>query len=358
MAARIPQQNVILRAPTQANRRPLDTFPAYMRQLGQTVLDGHHDIKFHKGAEQRATAASWASRRGLTLGPDVDINDDGVNDVVLYTSEGVPVVINGYALEKSEFMLRKKFQEANPDAGARIRVGGYSGFKKTYRNDPAKDAYQNTFRPGFAKLRKSPVRAEDAGDSLYKQFTNKIKTIFIPMMNEQAAAVNNDIAELPGKVLPVSSISAFYYTFWFLRYLWQHADMAPYVNEIRRKYRSAAKRSEMFRKAISKHADIVAQIIEADDVWEHIDEDCANAEERIPELAEMGFDAMAFEQGIADGEVPLDANESFKARAWRAMIKESLTRQIQYRKEVETEAIFGNADHEEMIDGLLDQVEQ
>ena len=94
MAARIPQQNVILRAPTQANRRPLDTFPAYMRQLGQTVLDGHHDIKFHKGAEQRATAASWTSRRGLTLGPDVDINDDGVNDVVLYTREGVSVVIN------------------------------------------------------------------------------------------------------------------------------------------------------------------------------------------------------------------------------------------------------------------------
>ena len=178
------------------------------------------------------------------------------------------------------------------------------------------------------------------------------------MMNEQARDVNEAIATLPGKVIPVSSISALYYNLWFLRHLWQHADMAAYVNEIRRKYRSAAKRSEMFRKAISKHADIVARIIEADDLWEHIDEDCANAEERIPELAEMGFDAMAFEQGIADGEVPLDNDESLEARAWRAMIKENLTREIQRRKEIETEDIFGNADHEEMIDGLLDEVGQ
>ena len=358
MAARIPQGNGILRAPTQANRRPLDTFPAYMRQLGQAVLDGHHDIKFHKGAEQRATANSWARRRGLTLGPDVDINDDGVNDVVLYTREGVPVVINGYALEKSEFMLRKKFQETNPDAGARMRVGGYSGFKKTFRNEAAAAEYQDTFRPGFAKLRKSPVRAEDAGESLYKQFTNKIKTIFIPMMNNAARDVNASIATLPGKVIPVSSISALYYNLLFLRHLWNHENMAPYVEEIRRKYRSAAKRSEMFRKAISKHADKVTEIIGDDDLWGRIDADCANADERIPELAEMGFDAMAFAQGIADGEVPLDSDDSLEARAWRAMIKESLTREIQNRKEIETEAIFGNADHEEMIDGLLDEVGQ
>ena len=329
-----------------------------MRQLGQTVLDGHHDIKFHKGAEQRATAADWGRRRGLTLGPDADINDDGVNDVVLYTREGVPVVINGYALKKSEFMLRKKFHEDNPDAGARMRVGGYSGFKKTFRNDPNKDTYQDTFRPGFAKLRKSPVRAEDAGESLYKQFTDKIKNIFIPMMNAQARENNAAVATLPGKIIPVSSISALYYTVWFLKHLWEHASMSPYVNEIRRKYRSAAKRSEMFRKAISKHSDTVAQIIEEDDWWGFVDRECENIEARIPELSEMGFNIYGLNDGIREGEIPLDTNESIEAKAWRAATKEYLTREIQNRKEGEIEAIFGSADHEDMIDGILDQVGQ
>ena len=124
----------ILREPTEANRRPLDTFPQYIKHLGQTVLDGKHDIKFSKTAEQRATAGSWARRRGLELGPDVDINADGVNDVVLYTPDGVPVVVNGYYLQKSEYMLRKKFNENHPNAGSKKEAGGFTGFKKSYRN--------------------------------------------------------------------------------------------------------------------------------------------------------------------------------------------------------------------------------
>ena len=344
MAARRQQQNVILQAPTEANRRPLDTFPQYMRQLGHTVLDGHHDIKFHKAAEQRATAADWGKRRGFTLGPDVDINDDGVNDVVLYTREGVPVVINGYELKKSEFMIRKKYHEANPDAGAKKRVGGYSGFKKSYRNDAEAEQYQAAFRPGFAKLRKSPVRAADAGDSLYKQFSTIVKDTLIPFANAEAANVNPAIATLPGKVIPLSSITAHYYIAWFLDYLWNHDDMNDIVENIRAKYMTAAKRCEMFRKAIAKHSDTVADIIETDDVWTQMEALCQSDDTVFPDLAEMGLDIAGLDAGVQNREVPRDDDDSIDAKAWRAFTKETMTREILSLKERLIEEIFGDQD--------------
>ena len=98
-------------------------------QLINLILNAKKDIKFSPSAETRAGAARYAKSRGLRLGEaGTDINQDGVEDVVLYNKSGYPVVINGYHLAPSRFPYRKSYKENNPKPIDRYRVGGYKGY--------------------------------------------------------------------------------------------------------------------------------------------------------------------------------------------------------------------------------------
>ena len=87
----------------------LSTFPFPMQQIGDVVLNGKKDIKFHRGAENRVGAAKFARQHNLVLGPpDEDINGDKIPDVVLYDKNGNPVLINGYGATPSKSPYRNK----------------------------------------------------------------------------------------------------------------------------------------------------------------------------------------------------------------------------------------------------------
>ena len=65
----------------------LDRFGGPIRNIGELVLKDKKDIQFHRTAEHREGAAKYATQHHLLLGPDEDINGDGINDVVLYKKD-------------------------------------------------------------------------------------------------------------------------------------------------------------------------------------------------------------------------------------------------------------------------------
>jgi len=98
-------------------------------QLINIILNAKKDIKFSPSAESRAGAEKYAFTHGLRLGKEgTDINEDGVEDIVLYNKAGYPVVINGYHLKPSQFPFRKSYKEQNPTPIDKLRVGGYKGY--------------------------------------------------------------------------------------------------------------------------------------------------------------------------------------------------------------------------------------
>ena len=101
----------------------LDGFRGAIRDIGDIVLNEKKDIKFHRTAESREGAAKYATQHNLLLGPDEDINGDGVNDVVLYKKVGTPVMINGYTFVNSELPYRKEYNRRNPTKADKITFG-------------------------------------------------------------------------------------------------------------------------------------------------------------------------------------------------------------------------------------------
>lgn len=78
------------------------------------ILNAKKDIKHHKMAETRPGAERYAKSHGLRVGPKgTDINDDRIEDIVLYNKEGKPVMINGYRFTPSELSYRVKYLEEN-----------------------------------------------------------------------------------------------------------------------------------------------------------------------------------------------------------------------------------------------------
>ena len=93
------------------------------------ILNYKKDIKFAPSAETYEGAEKYAKSHGLRIAPkDLDINHDGINDVVFYDKAGYPVVINGYHLKPSQAPFRMMYKKDNPDPVSRATIGGFKGY--------------------------------------------------------------------------------------------------------------------------------------------------------------------------------------------------------------------------------------
>ena len=163
----------------------LSRFEGPIRAIGETVLNQKKDIKFHRTAENRVGAQKYANQHNLLLGPDEDINGDGINDVVLYKKDGTPVMINGYTFKDSEMPYRNEFNARNPTKADRVRVGGYSGFMKAFRsNEEALNEFVHALPPGYAKKKKYTQRPPSTYQNVASRMRENLKTN-LEMLNEE-----------------------------------------------------------------------------------------------------------------------------------------------------------------------------
>ena len=93
------------------------------------ILNHKKDIKFAPSCETYEGAKRYAKAHGLRPADEnIDINHDGIKDVVLYNKAGYPVMINGYYLAPSKAPFRQMYREANPTPVERANIGGFKGY--------------------------------------------------------------------------------------------------------------------------------------------------------------------------------------------------------------------------------------
>ena len=93
------------------------------------ILNHKKDIKFAPSCETYEGAKRYAKAHGLRPADEhIDINHDGIDDVVLYNKAGYPVMINGYYLAPSKAPFRQMYRKDNPTPMDRTNIGGFRGY--------------------------------------------------------------------------------------------------------------------------------------------------------------------------------------------------------------------------------------
>ncbi len=83
-----------------------------MNELSKVILDEKRDIRRLNKAITIDGARRYADKLGNGHSADiVDLNKDGITEVVVFDVNGNPIVINGYTTRQSDWPLRQKYYE-------------------------------------------------------------------------------------------------------------------------------------------------------------------------------------------------------------------------------------------------------
>ena len=228
----------------------LNAFQGPIRAIGETVLNSKKDIKFHRTAENRAGATRYAQQHNLLLGPDEDINGDGINDVVLYKKDGTPVMINGYTFTNSEMPYRNIYNQRNPTKADKIRTGGYSGFMKNFRsNEEQLNAFVQTLPQGFAKKKKYEQRAPSTYQQMAELLRDKIRTELETLLVNTGRA---DDGRWFVSRFPYMKAISYLYIQLILNKFWNHADLNALKRDICAEADTPNGRLELFKSQLRK----------------------------------------------------------------------------------------------------------
>ena len=324
---------------TGFDRKKLITYPAHMKMLGGTVLNTKKDIKFNRNASYPKGAQRYAAARGWTCQIE-DINNDKEDDIVLFDKKGNPVLINGYSLKPSEHKLRQKFFEY--PINKRVEYGGYNQYKREMRGNPELEAEMQGWATGYAKLRKPARKREDANPegTLYKRFCVRVKNILDDYIARRYAAAGDDHPSLVGtlkKIIPYTSVQAYFYVDSLLSTLWDHDMCAAWRQEIVSKTNVPHTRCELFKRVLSKNARIVDTIATPEFLDELVADYTDDALERI--LSNFGI---IHDDIYQEGIIPPD-NADLSTPQNKGTIA--------FHKELISEALLNDKDR--MINGIF-----
>ena len=313
-------------------RHDLANFPAHIKQLGEIILDGKKDIKFHRTAESRDGAIAWGRKRDYHIGPeDDDINHDGIPDVVLYTRDGTPVVINGWELVKTESKIREKYARDTADPMIRARIGGLTNYKKRFYESPGAAEFVQGIEGDerFGSLYALPKRpaAEPRRQALYSRFTAMVVPAIQAVINAITPSGKSGIKSCVSAI----SVASMFYIEHVLGALWNHADNEPAKVDISAKTEDPVERHKLFTRYLGTIPDAASTQYES--LVPGIQNELSPDNIRDV-LATLGYDGDLVEEG------PLDNQKTPEARVWKLQSKNMITEQLEVNKTETIRQVF------------------
>ena len=245
----------------RGTRHNAEEYPQEYQHLTTLTSTLGKDVKFRAPAENRNTALEYARRRNLVLGPDEDVNNDQVNDVVLYDYTGKPVIVNGYELLPSESPYRIRFRNTYQTKKAKAEIGGYAGWKKKFHTLEGLPEWMDSLHEKYARI-KVPKPRPATTASLYDYYSEIVRQPLLTTIDELL-----DNRHHLKSTFSIFNVIALAYLDTVIGYLWQHEGNAEAVELIKTKLPDTndlvctTQRYELFKSYIKKNQDKIKEQI-------------------------------------------------------------------------------------------------
>ena len=157
------------------------------------ILNAKKDITRINGLDDIENARKYAETHGYRIPDELDINHDGVDDIIISDKKGRPVIVNGYKISDSRQPIRKMYIKEK-------RAGKADNYSQFVRNLYEADEYFNEDGEREVKydnnnLPDSLRELKDAGwriptapkrkQSIYQMIMNAIRNIYNGFVDQE-----------------------------------------------------------------------------------------------------------------------------------------------------------------------------